>query len=110
MVEYLLLGDPSTQAFFQFRYQEALAHPSALTDTIGAICHQQKCGVEISADKVSPMVRVVSQMGAAFPNGMQQPAYAFEMPWTKRPPPTGLPEWAARELEKNEMLEGNFKK
>src|SRR6185312_7168493 len=36
MVEYLLLGDPSTQALFQFRYQEALAHPSALTDTIGA--------------------------------------------------------------------------
>jgi len=110
MVEYLLLGDPSTQAFFQFRYQEALSHPSALTDTIGAVCHQQKCGVEISADKISPMVRVVSQMGAAFPNGTQQPAYAFEMSWTKRPTPTGLPEWAARELEKSEMLEGNFKK
>jgi hypothetical protein len=30
------------------------------------------------------------------------------MPWTKRPIPTGLPEWASRELEKNEMLEGNF--
>jgi biopolymer transport protein ExbD len=106
MVEFLLLGDPSTQAFFQFRYQEALAHPSALTDTIGALCHTQKCGIEISADKISPMVRVVSQMGASFPNGTQQPAYAFEMPWTKRPPPTGLPEWAARELEKNDILEG----
>jgi biopolymer transport protein ExbD len=106
MVEYLLLGDPSTQALFQFRYQEALASPSALTDTIGALCHTQKCPVEISADKISPMVRVVSLMGASFPNGTQQPAYAFEMSWTKRPTPTGLPEWAARELEKNEILEG----
>lgn len=108
MVEYLLLGDPSTQALFQFRYQEALASPSALTDTIGALCHQQKCGIEIAADKISPMVRVVSLMGAAFPNGTQQPAYAFEMPWTKRPVPTGLPEWAARELEKNDILEGKI--
>lgn len=108
MVEFLLLGDPSTQAFFQFRYQEALASPSALTDTIGALCHQQKCPIEISADKVSPMVRVVSLLGAAFPNGQQQPAYAFEMPWTKRPVPTGLPEWAARELEQNEILDGKI--
>lgn len=106
MVEYLLLGDPSTQALFQFRYQEALASPSALTETIGTLCHQQKCGILIAADKISPMVRVVSLMGAAFPNGTQQPAYAFEMPWTKRPVPTGLPEWAARELEKNEILDG----
>ena len=108
MVEYLLLGDPSTQALFQFRYQEALAAPSALTQTIAPVCAQEKCGVLIAADKISPMVRVVSLLGAAFPDGTQQPAYAFEMPWTKRPIPTGLPEWAARELEKNEMLEGNF--
>jgi biopolymer transport protein ExbD len=106
MVEYLLLGDPSTQALFQFRYQEALSSPSALTQTIGTLCHQQRCGIEIVADKISPMVRVVSLMGAAFPNGTQQPAYAFEMPWTERPKPTGLPEWASRELEKNEILEG----
>lgn len=108
MMEYLLLGDPSTQALFQFRYQEALAHPSALTDTIGALCHKQKCGIEIAADKISPMVRVISLIGAAFPNGTQQPAYAFEMSWTKRPLPTGLPEWASRELEKNEMLDGKI--
>jgi len=110
MVEYLLLGDPSTQALFQFRYQEALAAPSALSGTIAPLCGQERCGVLIAADKISPMVRVVSLMGAAFPDGTTAPAYAFEMPWTKRPIPTGLPEWAARELEKNEMLEGNFKK
>jgi hypothetical protein len=110
MVEFLLLGDPSTQALFQFRYQEALAAPSALTQTIAPVCGQDRCGVLIAADPISPMVRVVSLLGAAFPDGTSQPAYAFEMPWTKRPIPTGLPEWAARELEKNEMLEGNFRK
>jgi hypothetical protein len=108
MVEYLLLGDPSTQALFQFRYQEALAAPSALSQTIAPVCGQDRCGVLIAADKISPMVRMITLMGAAFPDGSTQPAYAFEMPWTKRPIPTGLPEWASRELEKNEMLEGNF--
>jgi hypothetical protein len=104
MVEYLLLGDPATQALFQFRYQEGLSAPSALTSTIAPICHQDRCGVEVAADEISPMVRVVSLMGAAFPDGTPSPAYAFEMPWTKKPKPTGLPEWAARELEKNELL------
>jgi hypothetical protein len=75
---------------------------------VGTLCHQKRCGIEVAADKISPMVRVVSLLGAAFPDGMQQPAYAFEMPWTKRPAPTGLPEWAARELEKNEILEGKI--
>jgi biopolymer transport protein ExbD len=106
MVEYLLLGDPSTQALFQFRYQEALASPSALTSTIAPLCHQEKCGVAVSADKVSPMVRVVSLIGAAFPDGTPSPAFAFEMPWTKKPVPTGLPEWAQREIEKNQLLDG----
>jgi len=108
MVEYLLLGDPSTQALFQFRYVEALSSPSAMTGTMAPLCHQERCGVLVAADTISPMVRVVSLMGAAFPDGTLAPAYAFEMPWTKRPVPTGLPEWAARELEKNELLQGKL--
>jgi hypothetical protein len=106
MVEFLLLGDPATQALFQFRYQEALASPSSLTSTIAPICHQEKCGVVVVADPISQLVRVLSLMGSAFPDGTPAPAYAFEMPWTKRPTPTNLPEWVQRELEKNEILEG----
>jgi hypothetical protein len=108
MVEYLLLGDPSTQALFQFRYNEALTRNSPLTRTIAPVCHQDKCGVVVSADSISQMVRVVSLLGAAFPDGTPAPAYAFEMPWTKRPTPAGLPEWAQRELEKNEILDGKI--
>ena len=103
MVTYLLLGDPSTQALFQFRYQEALSAPSSLTGTIAPLCHTQRCGIVVTADPISPMVRVVSMMGAAFPNGTTSPAYAFEMPWTKKVP-SALPQWAddvlAKEKEK----------
>jgi len=100
MVKFLLLGDPSTQALFQFRYQEALSAPSSLTNTMAPLCHQEKCGVVVAADEVSPMVRVVSMMGAAFPDGTPQPAYAFEMPWTKKIP-ANLPQWADDVLAKD---------
>jgi hypothetical protein len=106
MVEYLLLGDPATQALFQFRYNEALVQPSTLTATMAPMCHQDRCGIVVAADKISAMVRVMSLLGAAFPDGTPSPAYAFEMPWTKKPVPAGLPEWAAREVEKNNLLEG----
>jgi hypothetical protein len=104
MVTFLLLGDPSTQALFQFRYQEALSAPSSLTGTMAPMCHTERCGVVVTADPISPMVRVVSMMGAAFPDGTTAPAYAFEMPWTKKIP-ANLPQWAddvlAKEAAKN---------
>jgi len=101
MVTFLLLGDPSTQALFQFRYQEALSAPSSLTGTMAPMCHTRKCGVVVAADSISPMVRVVSMMGAAFPDGTSAPAYAFEQPWTKKAP-ANLPEWANQVLEKEQ--------
>lgn len=104
MVAFLLLGDPATQALFQFRYQEALSAPSSLTGTMSPMCHHEKCGVVVAADTVSPLVRVLSMMGAAFPDGTPAPAYAFEMPWTKKIP-ANLPQWAddvlAKDAEKN---------
>jgi biopolymer transport protein ExbD len=99
MVKFLLLGDPSTQALFQFRYQEALSAPSALTGTMAPLCHTERCAVVITADEISPMVRLVSMIGAAFPDGTTSPAFAFEMPWTQKPK-ANLPEWAEQEIEK----------
>ena len=100
MVEILLLGDPSTQALFQFRYIEGLKGPSALAKTIDPVCGagNERCGIVISADEIAPLVRVVSMVGAAFPDGTQAPAFAFEMPWTKRPKPY-IPEWAADKVQ-----------
>jgi hypothetical protein len=99
MVSYLLLGDPATQALFQFRYQEALNPPSALSGTMSPLCHGERCGVVVTADEISPLVRLVSMMGAAFPDGSTAPAYAFEMPWTQKPKPN-LPQWAEQEIDK----------
>jgi hypothetical protein len=93
MVEILTRGDPSTQALFQFRYAEGLASPSALAKTMAPMCHGERCGVVISADPISPIVRVVNMIGAAFPDGSPIPAFAFEMPWTKKPKPV-MPAWA----------------
>jgi hypothetical protein len=102
MVEILLLGDPSTQALFQHRYQEALTAPSALTSTMAPMCHSKKCGVVLAAELITPMLNVLSLMGAAFPDGTPAPAYAFEQPWTKKPK-IAVPNWATQKDPALEM-------
>jgi hypothetical protein len=97
LVAALLLGDPSTYALFQFRYQEALKAPSALSKTMAPICQTERCGVVVTADSITPLVNVLSMLGAAFPDGTPSPAVAFEMPWTERPKPAVLSEWIAQQ-------------
>jgi hypothetical protein len=93
MVEALLLGHPSTYALFQFRYQEALKNGSALTKTMAPMCHKDKCGIVVTADTITHMLNVITMLAAAFPDGTQMPAIAFEQPWTERPKPAVLSEW-----------------
>jgi hypothetical protein len=100
MVETLLLGDPSTYALFQFRYQEGLKNPSALSKTMGPVCHSERCAVVLTADAVTPMVHVLSLLGAAFPDGTPLPELSFETPWTERPKPAVLSEWIAQQQAK----------
>jgi hypothetical protein len=91
LVEHILLGDPSTYALFQFRYAEALKAPSGLTATMAPMCHSgKKCGIVLTADAITPLLNVVSLVGAAFPDGTQAPGYAVELPWTERPKPPDL--------------------
>ena len=97
MVEAILLGDPSTYALFQFRYQEGLKSPSALTKTMAPMCHSERCPMVVTADAISATLNVVSMIGAAFPDGTPQPAFAFEMPWTERPKPAVLAEFIAQQ-------------
>ncbi|MGD8860455.1 MAG: hypothetical protein PVI30_10630 [Myxococcales bacterium] len=102
MVEAILLGHPSTYALFQFRYQEALKAPSALGATIEPMCSGQSCGMIITADPITHLSRVVSMIGAAFPDGTQLPKFAFELPWTEKPKPADLQEF----IERQQALEG----
>jgi biopolymer transport protein ExbD len=97
MVEAILLGDPSTYALFQFRYQEALKSPSALTKTMAPMCHSERCGVLVTGDSVVATLNVISMIGAAFPDGTPAPAFGFEMPWTERPKPPVLAEFIAQQ-------------
>ena len=99
MIEALLLGHPSTYALFQFRYQEALKNPSALSKTTSPMCQSQRCAVVLTADAVSSVLHVVSMLGAAFPDGSTAPALAFELPWSERPKPAELTEFIARQQE-----------
>lgn len=83
--ELLKAEEPATQALFQFRQSEALAAPSALSATMRPLCGTNACGAVVSADPITLSVRLLSLIGAAFPDGTAPPALAFEMPWTEKP-------------------------
>jgi hypothetical protein len=93
MVEALLLGDPSTYALFQFRYQTALKSPSALTKTMAPMCHKERCNLIITADSITAVLNVMTMLAASFPDGTPMPVISFEQPWTERPKPAVLAEF-----------------
>lgn len=84
-------GEPASEALFQFRSQDALQAPSALSETMRPLCGNRSCGVVVSAESPTLFVRVASLIGAAFPDGGASPVAAFEMPWTKKPVPPPVP-------------------
>ena len=71
---------PATEALFQFRAQEAVSSPSAISDTIKPVCGATACGVVVQAEKATLFVRVISLLGAAFPDGTPAPHVRFELP------------------------------
>jgi biopolymer transport protein ExbD len=78
---------PADQALFQFRSNEALEVPSALSETMRPLCGNRACGAVVSAEAATLFVRVASLIGAAFPDGGAAPVLAFELPWTEKPKP-----------------------
>jgi biopolymer transport protein ExbD len=87
VAEDLAAGDPANQALFQFRDREALANPSPISDVMKPLCGSKACGAVLSAESTTLAVRVVSLIGAAFPDGAAPPIVAFELPWTEKPKP-----------------------
>jgi hypothetical protein len=79
-------GAPPNEASFQFRAKDALDAPSAVTDVMQPLCGKKACGVVVSGESNTLMVRVVSLIGAAFDGGAP-PVLAFELPWTEKPKP-----------------------
>jgi biopolymer transport protein ExbD len=87
VAEEMEVGPPASEALFQFRSQEALESPSALSETIKPLCGSKACGAVVSAESATLLVRVASLIGAAFPDGGAAPVLAFELPWTEKPKP-----------------------
>jgi biopolymer transport protein ExbD len=71
---------PATEALFQFRAQEAVTVPSPVSETIKPVCGSSACGVVVQAEKATPFLRVVSLLGAAFPDATPAPHVVFERP------------------------------
>lgn len=71
---------PATEAGFQFRFQEAVAAASAISETMRPICGQTPCGVAVQGEKATLFVRLLSLIGAAFPDRTAAPVVAFELP------------------------------
>jgi hypothetical protein len=80
VVDEALNSAPATEALFQFRAQEAVASPSAVTESIKPVCGTTACGVVVKAEKATAFVRVISLLGAAFPDGTSAPNVVFELP------------------------------
>jgi hypothetical protein len=70
---------PATEALFQFRAAEAVSKPSAVSETLKPVC-VSGCGIVVQAEKATLFVRVLSLLGAAFPDGTPAPNVVFELP------------------------------
>jgi hypothetical protein len=80
VVDETLNAPPATEALFQFRAQESVTSPSAVTETIKPVCGTTPCTVVVTAEKATLFVRVISLLGAAFPDGVPTPRVVFEVP------------------------------
>ncbi|MBX7193207.1 MAG: hypothetical protein K1X94_14225 [Sandaracinaceae bacterium] len=82
---------PDTSGVFSFRADEAThcdtdratgtqTPNSAISTTVRPVCGAAPCSVLIEADAETPIMRVLSFVGASFPNGSTAPIVAFRMP------------------------------
>ncbi len=81
---------PDTSGVFSFRAEEAThtvtneagaqVASSAISMTARPVCGAVPCATVIEADAETPIMRVLSFLGAAFPNGSTPPIVAFRIP------------------------------
>jgi hypothetical protein len=71
---------PATEGAFNVRHQEAAAEESALSSLVAPVCANQACQVTVVADGTGQSMRVISMIGAVFPNGTTEGEIAFVIP------------------------------
>lgn len=68
---------PDTVGVFAFRATIATQSPSAISTTARPVCGSNACPTIIESDAETPVMRVLSLVGAAFPTGSAAPVLAF---------------------------------
>lgn len=72
--------EPVTTAAFTWRFQVTTTEDSALSATTRPLCGSAACGAVVTAEAQTPTMRVMSFIGAAFPNGSPAPNLMFQIP------------------------------
>ncbi|MCG8558021.1 MAG: hypothetical protein MJD61_22455 [Proteobacteria bacterium] len=70
----------ATEARFQFRAKDVLTDPSPVSTTLEPVCGTTPCAVFVQSDARTSSLRVLSLIGAAFPDGTPSPTISFELP------------------------------
>lgn len=71
---------PATDATFTFRANEATDEESAISTLMQPTCGNAVCDAVIEGDETTPSMRILSLIGAAFPNGTTMPRLIFRLP------------------------------
>lgn len=71
---------PVTTGAFAFRAEVATTADSAMSGVMRPVCGASACQTVVEADDETPVLRVASMIGAAFPNGSTPPQVVFRLP------------------------------
>lgn len=74
------LEEPSTEHVFTLRGDQATMVPSPISGIVKPVCSGVSCPVVLDAEGISMSGRVISLIGAAFPDGTPQPKISWVLP------------------------------
>lgn len=73
-------SEPAVDGAFTWRFEAATDANSPISAAMRPLCGAHHCGVLVVADALTPTMRVVSFLGAAFPDGAPAPHVRFVAP------------------------------
>jgi hypothetical protein len=71
---------PDAEARFDWRFEEAANPESHIPLAVRPVCGSNTCPIVIEADDETQVMRVLSFLGAIWPDGASPPAVAFRLP------------------------------
>ncbi len=71
---------PVENGAFTWRFEAAVADLSPISAAFRPLCGSGACGITVTGDKETMSMRLVSFIGAAFPDGTSAPQVVFQVP------------------------------